>query len=405
MRAYEEAVQTAREHGLIPHAALAAELAAHCSKERGWVTAASAYAREAWKAWRQWGAEGKMRQLEASWPRVAVPGEGSGGAASGPSQLDALTLVKAQQAVSREIVLDRLVATLMSVTLQSAGAQRGTLLLRQDELLKVAADSDASGTRLREAHERLPWTLLAYVRRTGEPVLIDDTSRPHAFASDAELLRRQARSVLCLPLRRKEEFQGVLYLENSLTTEAFSPERVALLSHIASQAAISIENARLYAEVQRAEAALRQSNEELERRVEERTRALTEAQSQLVETARIVGMAEVATNVMHDVGNALTSVAADTDVIRRAATSSRLGRIKQVAVLLEEHRDDLPGFFSQDPRGTRLVDYLSGLAMELAQEHVALHRTLEDLSQHVNQVRDILQMQRAYATARGPASK
>jgi predicted ATPase/signal transduction histidine kinase len=399
MKAYEEAMQTAREHGLTPHVALAAELAAHFSKAHGWATAANAYAREAWKAYRQWGAEGKMRQLEASWPRVAVPTEGSMGAASAPPQLDAMTLVKAQQAVSREIVLDRLVATLMNVTLQSAGAQRGALLLRQGDLLKVAASSDASGSRLRAANEALPWAVLAYVRRTGEPVLIDDTSRPHAFSSDAELLRRQARSVLCLPLRRKEEFQGALYLENSLTTEAFSPERVALLSHIASQAAISIENARLYAEVQRAEAALRQSNEDLERRVEERTRELTQAQSQLVETARIVGMAEVATNVLHDVGDALTSVAADTDLMRRAATSSRLGRIKQVAVLLEENRDDLPGFFTHDLRGSRLVDYLSGLAMGLAQEHIALQQTLEDLSQHVNQVRDIVQMQRAYATS------
>jgi predicted ATPase/signal transduction histidine kinase len=400
MRGYEEAMQAAREHGLVPHAALAAELAAHFAKERGWVTAASSYAREAWKAYRQWGAEGKLRQLEAAWPRVAVPSEASvGAAASGPSHLDALTLVKAQQAVSQEIVLDKLVATLMSVTLQGAGAQRGALLLKQGDLLKVAAVSDASGTRLREAHEALPWTLLAYVRRTGEPVLIDDTSRPHAFSSDAELLRRQARSVFCLPLRRKEELLGVLYLENSLTREAFSPERVALLSHIASQAASSIENARLYGEVQRAEAALRQSNEELERRVEERTRELTQAQSQLVETARIVGMVEVANNVLHDVGNALTSVAADTDVMRRAATSSRLGRIKQVAVMLEEHRDDLPGFFSQDPRGRCLVDYLSGLAMELAQEHVSLQHTLEDLNHHVNQVRDIIQMQRAYATS------
>jgi signal transduction histidine kinase len=174
---------------------------------------------------------------------------------------------------------------------------------------------------------------------------------------------------------------------------------VALLSHIASQAAISIENARLYRDVQRAEAELRQSNEGLERRVEERTRELTQAQSQLVETARIVGMVEVANNVLHNVGNALTSVAADADVMRRAATSSRLGRIKRVAVLLEEHRDDLPGFFSQDPRGSRLVDYLSGLAMELAQEHMALQHTLEDLNHHVNEVRDIIQRQRAYATS------
>lgn len=396
MRTYEEALRTAREHGLLPLVALAAELAARFSHVRGAMTAASAYAREAWLAYRQWGAEGKQRQLEVMWPRVAAPNE-AGAGALGPSHLDVLSLVKAQQAISREIVQERLVATLMRVTLQSAGAQRGALLLRQGELLKVAAVSDGTGTRTREPHAALPWTLLAYVRRTGEPVLIGDTSRSHAFSSDAELLRRQARSVLCLPLCRNEELQGALYLENSLTPEAFSSERVALLGHLASQAAISIENARLYEDIQRAEAALRQANEELELRVEERTRELTQTQAQLVETARIVGMAEVATNVLHDVGNALTSITADMEVMRRAAISSRLGRIKQVARLLEEHREDLPGFFTQDPRGSHLVDYISSLAEELAQERVSLQQTLQELSVHVSQVRDIILLQRAYA--------
>jgi signal transduction histidine kinase len=323
----------------------------------------------------------------------------AGSGATGASQLDALTVVKAQQAVSREIVLDRLVATLMSVALQSAGAQRGALLLRQGDLLKVVALSDATGSRPREAQQALPWTLLSYVRRTGEAVVIDDTSRPHAFASESGLLRKHARSVLCLPLRRMEDFYGVLYLENSLTTQAFSPGRLALLGHIASQAAISIENARLYTEVQRAEAALRQANEELEQRVEERTRELTQAQAQLVDTARMVGMAEVATNVLHDVGNVLTSIVVDTGLMRQTVASSRLGRMKQLASLLEEQRDNLVHFLTQDARGTHLVDYLSGLALELSHEHEALLRTLEDLNKNVNRIRAIVQMQQTYATS------
>ncbi|KFE70243.1 hypothetical protein DB31_5285 [Hyalangium minutum] len=399
MQAYEDAMRTAREHGVLPHAALAAELAAHFSKERGWQTASSAYAHEAWEAYRQWGAEGKLRQIEAQWPRAAGVRETGPTGATASSQIDALSVVKAQQAVSREIVLDKLVSTLMGVALQSAGAQRGALILKQGELLRVAAVSDASGTRAREAHEALPWTVLAYVRRTGEPVLIDDTSRPHTFSSDGELLRRQARSVLCLPLRRKEEFYGALYLENSLTTEAFSAERLELLSHIASQAAISIENARLYTELQKAEAALRHANEDLERRVDERTRELTQAQSQLVETARMVGMAEVATNVLHDVGNALTSIVVDSGLMRQSLASSRMGRMKQVSALLEDHRHDLPRFFARDPRGAHLVDYLSGLAQELTQEQTSLQATLDNMNKNISRVRAIIQMQQTYATS------
>ncbi|MDY7226060.1 AAA family ATPase [Hyalangium rubrum] len=273
-QAYEEAMQSAYEQRLIHHAALAAELAARFWKERGMTRIAITYAREAWVAYRQWGAEGKARQLASQWPQVAVyQSGGDSTSSSGSEQLDALSLVKAQQAVSSEIVLDRLVDTLMRVALQSAGAQRGALLLKQGEALEVVTISDTTGVKLPRRQESLPWTLLSYVRRTGEFVLLGDTTQPHTFAVDAELLRGRARSVLCLPLRRKEEFYGVLYLENALTTQAFSPGRVSLLGHIASQAAISIENARLYAERQAAELALRAANQELVEN-EERFRTL-----------------------------------------------------------------------------------------------------------------------------------
>src|SRR5262249_16802353 len=140
-----------------------------------------------------------------------------------------------------------------------------------------------------------------------EQVLIDDAAKPHPFSKDAWLEHGKVRSVLCVPLLLQEEFRGVLYLENSLATNAFTPARSALLGHVASQAAISLENARLYADVQRAETALRRANDDLEKRVEERTRELRLAQAQLVETARSAGMAEVATSVLHNVGNVLTS--------------------------------------------------------------------------------------------------
>ncbi|HVG59831.1 MAG TPA: AAA family ATPase [Hyalangium sp.] len=276
LRAYEEAIQAAYEQRLIHHAALAAELAARCMKERGLERAAISYAQVAWDAYRQWGAEGKARQLQAQWPGMAILRQwGSETSSTAPGQIDALSIVKAQQAVSSEIVLERLVDTLMRVALQSGGAQRGALLLMQGESLELVILSDATGSRLPAAQEVLPWPLFSFVRRTSESVLIDDTAQPHVFASEGELLRSRARSVLCLPLMRKETFYGVLYLENSLTTQAFSRERLALLSHIATQAGISIENARLYAQRQEAEEALREANKQLAEN-EERFRTLIE---------------------------------------------------------------------------------------------------------------------------------
>jgi hypothetical protein len=183
-------------------------------------------------------------------------------------------------AVSGEIVLERLAATLLRAAIENAEAQRGALFLPYGDKLSVVSIVDPSpeDSAAGADESRLPWTLIAYTQRTREHVLIGDASQPHPFSADPWLKRGRAHSVLCLPLVREEAFRGVLYLENGLTTNAFTPSRLVLLGLLASQAAISIENARLYAEVQRAEAALRAANDELEKRVEERTHELKQAQ-------------------------------------------------------------------------------------------------------------------------------
>jgi signal transduction histidine kinase len=237
------------------------------------------------------------------------------------------------------------------------------------------------------------------VRRTGEHVLIDDTSQPHPFSGDAFFAQSLARSVLCLPLTRNQQLHGLLYLENSLASGAFRPGRITLLQHLASHAVISLENARLYSEVQQAELALRTANEELEARVEARTRELRQAQARLMETARMAGMGEVASNVLHEVGNTLTSLVVSTEQMRDALAASRMGRIEQVASLLETHQDQLPDFFSRDPRGRHMVAYLWGLAGRLAQERTALQESLKSMASNVERVRSIVHLQQTYARA------
>ncbi|HZH76479.1 MAG TPA: AAA family ATPase [Archangium sp.] len=402
---YEEALQAAREQGQHHHVALASELAARFWEERRLPALALFCAHRAREAYDQWGAEGKVRHLERQWSLLTGPAANHQDPASfdtDSSQLDALTLVKAQQAISSEINLEKLVATLMQVALENAGAQRGALVLSQGETLKVEALADASRGALgsvspEAAAQALPWTVLSYVRRTGEYVLVNDTSAPHPFAADPFFARGQARAVLCLPLRRKERFHGLLYLENALTTEAFRPGRLPLLRHLASQAAISVENARLYAEVQQAEAALRRANEELELRVEERTRELKQAQARLMETARSVGMAEVAASVLHDVGNTLTSIVVDTEQMQQAVQASRVDRVEKVSNLLVEHRAHLSDFLTRDERGQHLITYLPGLAAELTQERESLRQGLGLLSKNVQRVRKLIQLQQARA--------
>ena len=156
--AYEEALRLARENGFIQHVALVCELAANFYRKRQAPFIAEAYARQAREAYEQWGAHGKVKQLDALWPSLvsaeAPPSTSPSTTTTSSSesqQLDVLAVVKAQQAVSSEIVLERLVSTLMRVATESAGAQRGALLLPRGDQLAVAADTesapDGAGTR------------------------------------------------------------------------------------------------------------------------------------------------------------------------------------------------------------------------------------------------------------------
>jgi predicted ATPase/signal transduction histidine kinase/tRNA A-37 threonylcarbamoyl transferase component Bud32 len=398
LRAYEEAIHAAREGRFTHYEGMALELAANFWRAGGAPALALALAREARAAYLRWGAQGKVRHLEARWPGLAperVDVE-TLTASTSSTRVDALSVVKAQQAISGEIVLERLVTTLLRVAIENAGAQRGALLLPDGDTLTVAASSDPSSE---DTPRLLPWSLLAYVRRTQEPVLLDDAARPHPFSADAYLTGSPVRSVLCLPLMRQETFSGALYLENNLVTNAFSPARLSLLGHLASQAAISIENARLYADVQRARTALREANDELEHRVEERTRELKEAQARLVSTAREAGMAEVASNVLHNVGNVLTSAVVNLELMRGGVTSLRLSQLKRAVNLMLEHRDTLADFLTGDARGRQLPDYLSALSDELLRGQTVLLSEMEAMGQHVEHIRAIVQVQQTYAKA------
>ncbi|ATB39073.1 hypothetical protein CYFUS_004512 [Cystobacter fuscus] len=407
IHAYEEAIRAARESGAIQYVGLASELAASFWLARHLPLVAQGFAHQAHAAYQQWGAYAKVRQLESQWPYLAAPearrdAQTTTTSGTDSTHIDSLTVVKAQQAVSGEIVLERLVTALMKAAIENAGAQRGALLLSQENTLAVAAlfrlSPDGATLEPDEGgHHELPWTLLAYVRRTREHVLIGDASKPHAFSADPYLARGTARSVLCLPLIRQEVFSGALYLENNLATNAFSPARLALLGHLASQAAISIENARLYADVQRARMELYQANDELERRVEERTRELKQAQARLVDAAREVGMTEVASNVLHNVGNVLTSAVIHLEMMRKAVGALRVGRLKQASALMVEHRQDLADFLTKDPRGGHLPDYLAALSDDLMKDQMRLMEDMDAMSRHIEHIRAIIQVQQTYA--------
>ena len=166
--------------------------------------------------------------------------------------------------MSGEIVLEKLIDTLMREAIEHAGAERGLLILPRDSEQSIEAEAmtsrDTIIVRLREAfiaEPELPESIIHYVVRTKESVILGDAASHHAFSSDPYLRRHHARSILCLPLTNQAKLIGVLYLENNLTPHVFTPTRIAVLKLLASQAAISIENTRLYRDLEKREAKIR----------------------------------------------------------------------------------------------------------------------------------------------------
>ncbi|HSR57832.1 MAG TPA: GAF domain-containing protein, partial [Candidatus Binataceae bacterium] len=267
MDLYEQAIRSARANGFVQNEALANEIAAHFYATRGFEKIARVYLRDARDCYLRWGAVGKVRQLEEKYPhlREYEPVPGATRTIGAPVEhLDLATVIKVSQTLSGEIVLEKLIETLLRTALEQAGAERGVLLLLPGDALRIAAEATTEGdtvvVRLSDHPadaDALPVSILHYVQRTRESVILDDAAAQHPFAEDSYIRRRRARSVLCLPLLNQAKLTGVLYLENNLAPRVFAPARISVLKLLASQAAISLENTRLYRDLAQREAKIR----------------------------------------------------------------------------------------------------------------------------------------------------
>ena len=266
-RLYEQAIRSARDNAFVQNEALSYELAARFYAARGFEQIAHLYLRNARHGYLRWGADGKVRQLEQLhphlWENERVPGPTTTIGAP-VEQLDLATVIKVSQAVSGEIVLEKLIGTLVRTAIEQAGAQRGLLLLLQREGLRITAEAttndDMVVVDLRDevvTEDVLPESVLHYVLRTQETVILDDAVAQSSFAADPYIRQHMARSILCLPLLNQAKLIGLLYLENNLAARVFAPARIAVLKLLASQAAISLENTRLYRDLAEREAKIR----------------------------------------------------------------------------------------------------------------------------------------------------
>jgi PAS domain S-box-containing protein len=267
MRLYEHAIRSAGANGFIHDEALANEVAARFYAARGFGQIAALYLRNARHGYLSWGADGKVRQLDQLYPQLhkeepSPDARGTIGATV--EHLELATVLKVSQAVSGEIVLENLVETLLRTAIEHAGAERGLVILPRGGELLIQAEANTGGNSVTVlVHEtpvgaaRLPESVVRYAARTQESVILDDAWAHNPFSTDEYIRARRARSALCLPLVKQGALVALLYLENNLAPNVFTPGRIAVLKVLASGAAMALENSRLYRELQEREAKIR----------------------------------------------------------------------------------------------------------------------------------------------------
>jgi PAS domain S-box-containing protein len=259
MRLYEQAIRSAHANGFMHNEAVAYEVASRFYASRGFDKFADSYLREARYWYTRWGADGKVKQLDERYPHLREQGAPASLATIGApvGELDVEAVLKASRALSSEMVLPKLIEKMMRLAVESAGAERGLLVLVRDGEPRIEAEA-VTGTGGIDVHLRqksvapsdLPQSALHYAIRTREPVLLNDASADDVYSKDEYVRQKRLKSVLCLPIVKQAKLIGALYLENNLAPFVFTPNRVAVLQLLASQAAISLENATLYGDLQ-----------------------------------------------------------------------------------------------------------------------------------------------------------
>jgi PAS domain S-box-containing protein len=274
---YEQAIQGSRENEYLQEEALAYELAAKHYLARGREKFARTYMKEAHYCYERWGAMAKVKDLETRYPQlfsqssniVSTSARTTTGTSSNTSHtaLDLATVMKAAQAISSEIELEQLLHSLMQILIENAGAQTGCLLLENSGVWTIEAACELNdgeqvySTRVLQSipiTNRLPESIIHYVIRTNESVILNHATREGNFINDPYIQQNQTQSLLCLPLLNQSKLVGVLYLGNQLAAGAFTPERLQVLNLLSTQAAIAIENAKLYSKLRASESRMAQ---------------------------------------------------------------------------------------------------------------------------------------------------
>lgn len=331
MELYDQAIAQAVTHQFLQEEALAYERAGDFYLALGRQKIGELYLTEAYYAYIRWGAIAKVRTLEKEYPHIfniirrqqrqAPNSEQTTTATivtsnSNPlEQLDLPTVMEAAQTISKEIVLTRLLKKLLTIIMENAGADHGVLMLCQDETLLIQAvgQVNQSDIEIRQtipvnANETFPQSVVQYVRRTQETVVLNNAYRIGRFTQDPYITSNQVCAILCAPILYQGQLKGIIYLENRQLPDTFTQDRCLILDVLTAQAAISITNARLYEQIEEYAQTLEEqvqtrtqeltiNNQRLQEEIQHREiveEALMEANAQLNRLASLDGLTQIA---------------------------------------------------------------------------------------------------------------
>ena len=338
MELYDRAIKGAREQGFIHEEALAYERAAEFYLAIGREEIGQFYLKNAYQCYANWGAVAKVKALEAEYPNIVVGTTNRKAdkntstivttSESDAQALDLSTVIKASQTLTSEILLGKLLSKLMKIAIENAGAQKGFLILDKDgkwviEAEGVVGKDDVNVMRsipvdAVDSSTGVPLVssaIINFVAHTQENVVLNDATHEGQYTRDPYIVATQPKSILCTPLLNQGKLSGILYLENNLTTGAFTSDRVETLRILSAQAAISIENSRLYNQ-------LEEYNRTLEFKVEERTQQLQEknqelastlkklkaTQDQIIAQEKLASLGALTAGIAHEIKNPLNFV-------------------------------------------------------------------------------------------------